>query len=420
MCIVIFDNRKTTERLHKKVFARSREKNPHGMGIMWPEDDVLHTWHTMDNLKGIWKRYSDAKAKQLPVALHFRKATVGKATTTRDNLHPFIIRENFAFMHNGTARDVVPFLPDGVSDTSFINTELFQNSPKGFINKPIYRLALEGFIDGGRMLFMDGTGAFTIINETRWGAAWKDGVWFSKGEYLNYYLTGEKPKWTSGYYSADRYSGDYSLDDQVDWWNLSLDERNDRRAKKHSVLAKTKKEKETGKAIVSTERDISTAPSVAVTGPEPSRIANLVFDYGYLGRVGHYDDRIKKIGPATIGGHQLWAIGEYGHEIPAALSGHDNCITGEIYEIEKNYRSVLDGIDNIYGCDRTQSDISVYRRKWMEATLIYKGDKVKMWVWVYQYAMSLNDVTTACIVPFGDWTRWDGTADTVDHKEQLI
>ena len=393
MCIIIFDNRKTDERLAKKVFKRSREKNPDGMGIMWPEDGKLHIWRTMNHFSGIWKRYSDAKKKHLPVAIHFRKTTAG-TEVNYNNLHPFIVNTNLAFMHNGTAKDIIKYLPEGVSDTSFINTELLQKFPDGFMDCPIHRIAIRNLVDDGRMLFMDGDGNFNIINEERWGAKWCEGVWFSKSEHLSYFLTGKNkffysPPKPAGYWGSD----DYLQYDKIDWGT----------PRKTIVTTPPKK------APPPTVRDIKTAPSKEMVTPKPSVTANLVFDYGYLNRVGYYNPYLKQLGTGVLYNYQLWAIGDHGNEMPAALPIKPNCIIGNIYEISADYANVMDGIDNVYGCDQIQPDISVFRRKWVEVTLVNAHAKsgTKLWAWIYTYAMSLTDVTAAAPVPFGDWSRWD-------------
>ena len=407
MCILIYDNRKTTQRIDKDIFKRSQDKNPHGMGLMYAHKDKLCVWRAMDDLDGLWDRYIYARNRSLPVALHFRKATAGRGTINADNIHPFQIRPGFEFMHNGTAKAVVPYTPHGTSDTKFINSELFQNFPPGFLQSPIHRVTIENLIDGGRMLFMDNKGRFTILNEKRWGAIWDNGVWYSKGEHLPYYLYGEEPAWVGyGYCSYDLY--DYeTYDDGVSWWN---------RQKERKPLVKTttdttpftstkketkKERKAKQKAARAKDKSIP-----AVTGPTPSYHANLIFDYGYLNRVGFYDERLKEVGVAHASDHQLWAMGDSGDEMPAALPVGNSRILGTLYKVTKDYKSVINDIDTMYGCDFTQPDISVYHRRWVKVSLIQNGRSNDVWVWIYRFAMPLTAVSTAAIVPFGDWSRW--------------
>lgn len=404
MCIIIYDDRKSTETLSKKVLKRSQDKNPHGMGIMYAEGGELHIWKTMDDLKGLWKRYIAARHKKLAVALHFRKSTEG--TTSEENLHPFEIRPGFAFMHNGTAKEIEKLLPDGISDTSYINTELFQKFPVGFLGNPIFQVTIENLITGGRMFFMDRHGNHTILNDGMWGARREKGVWWSKSEHLTYYLSGNNTPWVGrsnlsygtpapavGLYSGDWYEED------LEWWDMTEAEKKvweirpyDAEKPKQSPQKKPEESKSALMPIVP-----------AVQGPKPSKKHNLVFDYGYLGVLSHYDARLKPIGKGSVLGHQLLAIGEFGKEIPAAIESGAHKIIGTVYEITNHYTSVISELDDIHGCDLVQPDLCVYNRRWVKVSL-NTADKnaVEVWAWVYRYAMPQNSATSTAVVPFGD------------------
>lgn len=408
MCILIYDNRRNKKRLNKAVFERSQKKNPHGMGLMYAYENKLCIWRTLDDLDGLWNRYIYARNRSLSIALHFRKATAG--TIKPDNIHPFSIRPGFAFMHNGTAKDIVPYVPHGTSDTKFINSELFQSFPVGFLQSPIHRIAIENLIDGGRMLFMDSKGGFTILNEKRWGASWDKGVWFSKGEHMPYYLYGSETIWvgTSIYDNDDPYYNNYRH--QIDW-GAKRKEKHSLSQTKHTTVipfVSTKKDRKARRKLAS-QRAIITKGAHNIptsTGPAISHTANLVFDYGYLANVGFYDSRLKVVGAATAADHQLWALGEFGNELPAALPANKSRILGTVYKITKDYRSVMDGIDDVHGCDYKDPAISVYHRRWVKVNLLQGKQNRDVWVWIHRYAMPLESVSTAAIVPMGDWSRF--------------
>jgi len=224
MCIIVFDNRQSTERLDKKVLRRCLERNKDGMGIMHPDGKGgLSLWKNMKDFSGLWGRYCNARNKGLPVALHFRITTKGGNSIS--NCHPFLVRPKLAMMHNGTISGAIP--PEGVSDTRHFRDEVLQKLPNGFLDNDSMREMIRSYISGDRMLFMDGEGNFTILNETT--GSWEftadddldnNGVWFSHTRDNGYFLTGVQKKFggfntswyatgwesSSGYVSSSPYA----------------------------------------------------------------------------------------------------------------------------------------------------------------------------------------------------------------------
>ena len=455
MCILIYDERNNQKLLDKDIFKRSQEKNPHGMGIMYALKGKLHIWKTLEDFQGLWQRYLFARKRQCKVAIHFRKATEG--TVTEDNLHPFEIAPGFAFMHNGTVKDIKDCVPKGSSDTRHINEELFSQFPGDFLQSPIHRVMIDNLIDAGRMLFMDNTGACTIINEGRWGAKWVDGVWYSKGEHLPYYLDNNKIPWVGSYtgWQSSLWGGDGedNLYDPKDVYDGTA-------ATKETVFTKieiadvstvkriipfkpTKKEhpfqiglyqqKESRKVKKARRKmevqkalneGVSRVP--AIMGPMVNSHNNLIFDYGYMARSGFYDSRIKEVQDASLNDHQLWAIGDGGDEMPVILPMSGVTMHGTLYKITKDYLSVVEDIDQMHGCDHKNPDISVFHRRFVKIHInVGTVAATTVWAWTYRFAMSLNDIDAASIVPFGDWSRWctkvhDYPISPIQAKKELL
>ncbi len=384
---------------------------------MWAYKEKLYMYRTLSDLDSVWDRYVKARKKKLSIAIHFRKATAG--TILFENVHPFEIRPGFGFMHNGTVKDLVPYTPKGISDTNFINTEIFQNFPKGFLQNPAHRVVATSMLDGGRMLFMDSHENFSILNEGRWGAQWVDGVWYSKGEHLAYYQHGKKELYTSLSWERelyDKYDIDYSSDTGYGYWREAPAKKPEHtkiipfyptKKEAQEIKIETKKErKQRRKMLIRKAKQQERIRISPVLGPPPSQSANLIFDYGYFSFIAHYEQRLKAIGLATIKDYQLWALGDLGGEMPGAIPVTNSKITGTLYEITSDYKDVIESFDDIYGCDVSQPDISVFYRRWVKVNLHEGIKRREVWVWFYHFAMRLADVPTSAIVPMGDWSRW--------------
>ena len=212
MCIIVFDNRDSTERLDKEVLERCMERNSDGMGIMYPDGKGgLSTWRSMKDFNGIWSRYCTARNHNLPVAVHFRITT--KGGNSLENCHPFKVNDQLSMMHNGTISGM-GIIPNGTSDTRHFRNTILKQLPDGFLKSQSISTLLQSFISGDRMLFMDDKGGFSILNEDigSWELSDKaderNGVWFSHTRDNGYYLTGKKTTplskygWSNAHYGS--------------------------------------------------------------------------------------------------------------------------------------------------------------------------------------------------------------------------
>lgn len=414
MCIIIFDNRDTDETVPKDYFLRSQEKNQDGMGIMWAWKGQLHTYQTLKNFDGIWERYLSARRRKLPVGTHFRLATKG-AVKALKNCHPFeIVPKQLSFMHNGTIEAIDKLLPDGTSDTSYINSELFQHLPGNFLKSPLHLQMLHDLLNGGRLLFMDDQGRHTIINNIKWGAQWKDGVWYSKDKHLKFITTGVDIHTTT--YGTGYGHTFPEHDNEKDWYTGKKKQKMKKKGKKENNPLPFMK---SGKQLSPLNNIIKaltrTAPKEPMSfGPEPSKHANLLFDYGFLERAGFVDNRIKEIGEGVVQDEQLWALGEVDNEQPAAIHTNGAAVQGKLFKVTKDFKKVFERLDTQYACDLKSPNASVYYRRYLTMRRIGGGE---MKVWFYRYVAPIQSNASAAIVTFGDWSRWSGKNK---HNTNLI
>ena len=167
-------------RLDRDVLHRCRETYVDGMGIMYPaeKENRVITFRTMNDFDQIWNRYTTARDKNLPVAVHFRRTTAGSNTV--ENCHPMRIGEReIAFMHNGTLSNYTDLIgeDDDISDTRLFKDQVLEHMPTGFLGIDGLWTTISESIGRNRLLFMDGNGRWSVFNSSV-GFWWK-GVWFS-------------------------------------------------------------------------------------------------------------------------------------------------------------------------------------------------------------------------------------------------
>jgi hypothetical protein len=112
--------------------------------------------------------------------IHFRIKTHGVVDAT--NCHPFMITNNFAFIHNGT---ISGHGTPQLSDTYMFNEDILkpmvaQHGIK-MLWQPYTKALIEEYIGWSKLIFLDSKGNFNIYNEAK--GEWSDGVWYSNASY---------------------------------------------------------------------------------------------------------------------------------------------------------------------------------------------------------------------------------------------
>lgn len=181
MCLIL--HRPSGKTFDQGLFGPAKENNPHGFGIMYPRGDgsvkAIKGMFELETINKIW----EAIGPDVEVAAHFRFSTIGEKT--KDNCHPFRIlslkehgRDLF-MMHNGTMHQV-PRPEMAMSDTwhfveKYLKPVLMQKPE--LIDNPDFHKFLDDLVGTNRLLFMDGNGLVTIINQTL--GTEKEGCWLS-------------------------------------------------------------------------------------------------------------------------------------------------------------------------------------------------------------------------------------------------
>ena len=243
MCIAILNK---SNQLSRKTLKNCWDSNDDGGGIMFVRDGVLNVFKQPNtsptDFDALYLAYATAfrhRDKHTPIVLHFRIATHGM---TPDFLHPFLVTDTLGFVHNGILAGLGTH---EYSDTAFLRDMLRElptpmtGNVQGLVGPQIMLMMLHKFIGAGnKLIFLDNTGDFEIINEE--AGIWDDGNWFSNSSYkergVRYYgsyamYDYDKP-WADGAYGAkptakvssksQAYYDDLDLLEE-DEWNKSFD-----------------------------------------------------------------------------------------------------------------------------------------------------------------------------------------------------
>jgi gamma-glutamylcyclotransferase (GGCT)/AIG2-like uncharacterized protein YtfP len=385
MCIIILDKRQSTERIPRAVAERAFEKNPHGMGLMYATGTELRTWRSLDDFEGLWNRYTGARDRGLPIALHFRWNTRGENNV--DNCHPFTVEPGFAFMHNGTVLGLDKLLPDGVSDSQYMRDELFPYLPGDFLSRPLLTLAVEKLIDGDRLLFMDQEGNYSILNEQggawEWGSEHDEGVWFSHTRNRYYLLNGDYKQVVHHNPTRGPHQSRGSVQQSTD---------TDRHADHRSAADKWNTR--TGGEVIRAED--SDAGPVKHDSKTSDVKHNLLFDYGSL--LNGVPESFQCVGDGVLKRAHLWAVktadGECAGVLPTAVSFGIG-VKGKIYSIPEKWWDSLAMLDS--------EEAPVYQRRLMKAVHEEYGT---MEVWAYTADTVSEHSEIIAPVPLGDWGEW--------------
>ena len=181
MCIAIVT--KPGQTVTDTHLYNSFKNNPDGCGFAYISTDYtghskLKIVKTMD-YKIFLRKYKRAVLNhpESPFLIHFRVATHG--TVDRFNCHPFKIKDDMVFIHNGVIQGV------GVeqlrSDTQLFNDNILKKLPKGWETNEGVQILLEKFILSSKLCLLKLDGSVIIFNESL--GHWKDDIWYSNYTY---------------------------------------------------------------------------------------------------------------------------------------------------------------------------------------------------------------------------------------------
>lgn len=211
MCIAILNVKGT---LPKQSILNSWANNYHGAGFAYSDGERINIVKEDKDADVFYKLYAKHR-KMYPKAkflIHFRISTHG--TISKDNLHPFLINDDVALIHNGMVDFFDHKASDTRSDTRFLCEEFLAKMPKGWhLSEGVHKFISE--VGGySKFVMLDIDNNHAIINES--AGHWDKNNWYSNTSYkaVNSYLdyggkkvakgstTSYNNSWSSSFYDT--------------------------------------------------------------------------------------------------------------------------------------------------------------------------------------------------------------------------
>src|SRR6056300_365314 len=102
MCIIVHNPK--GKMLEKNLLRTAYENNPHGVGVMWQENNKVHTIKSICNFDDVWELTKHLHG--FCYTMHFRWRTVGPIEQQQCHPHKILNTSDHGMdmymMHNGT------------------------------------------------------------------------------------------------------------------------------------------------------------------------------------------------------------------------------------------------------------------------------------------------------------------------------
>jgi len=178
MCIIIHNP--NGKPLNKNLLRVAYDNNPHGVGVMWQENNNVYTIKSICNFNDIWELTKHLYG--FCYTMHFRWRTVGPIKEQQCHPHVVLNKERHGMdmhmMHNGTIVNLK--VSNGLSDTQVFAQRLTTSYEYKFQNIRTFLNHMHGIIPAvgtfNRFVFMNES-QVEIINES--AGTWRDGIWYS-------------------------------------------------------------------------------------------------------------------------------------------------------------------------------------------------------------------------------------------------
>lgn len=208
MCIAILN---LNGSISKRQIQNSWANNNHGAGFAYSDGSKMVVYKTDKSANEFYKNYRKHRLENsdVPFLLHFRISTHG--LINEDNLHPFVINDKVALIHNGMVDFKGHTHSDPRSDTRFMCEEVLSLLPDGWHLSPgVHQLMME--VGGwSKFVMLDLDHKYAIVNES--AGHWFEGNWYSNTSYkgVNDYIDyGGKKMPKSSTYSSGQWDDEYS------------------------------------------------------------------------------------------------------------------------------------------------------------------------------------------------------------------
>lgn len=169
MCLIIHSP--TYHAIHEQRIINSYVRNPHGFGLMYPENGLVRVVKGQMELFDFLDLWDQHKRKN--VAIHMRFRTRGEISDA--NVHPFRVLKkdvhgrDLWMMHNGTIKGIVPPKSKHSDTYHLVKDYLFPLLSKNpdLIDDETFQKMIKKIVGISRLLFMDGDGKVIIINRDK-------------------------------------------------------------------------------------------------------------------------------------------------------------------------------------------------------------------------------------------------------------
>ena len=231
MCLLIL--KKKDGHIKKESLQTAFNGNRDGVGYSFVRDGGIVT-KKFRKFSKFFKQYESDTLhnSESNFIVHFRLSTHGTNDGTF-NVHPFKVSNDLVFAHNGMINKVRA--DKKLSDTQVFNEDILQGLPTDFLSYKATRDLIGEFIGHSKLVFLNSSNDFTIINEDL--GHWADDVWYSNNSYksaskavscgwyygYNYEPITLKPKGQTLKLKSSKYSGitdQYKLK-KCDYCNVS-------------------------------------------------------------------------------------------------------------------------------------------------------------------------------------------------------
>lgn len=363
MCIAILNKVGT---LPKEYIQNSWDNNYHGAGLAFSDGNKFTVYKTDSNADTFYKKYKKYRKAHpnVPFLLHFRISTHGTITT--DNLHPFIINDNVALIHNGMIDLDGHAKTDHRSDTRFFCEDILATLPYGWQHSAGIHAMIEQIGGWSKFVLLDTDQNHYIIGED--AGHWYEGNWYSNNSYkqVNKYVDFGGKKVAKGGSSNVGFS--YGWDDDYDAPTTSRSYSSNTVSVPIAQVAKIEGWLRASEAIssksalYSTYIDQEAADNAVLIDDYYGKESDMKLDTWYhmtegtVSKEKRYELMLTKVDDKiyTIVG-QPNSISSYGtyYVIPFAIR-HDNMVANllDLLNYEKGYNTVsshvINAIDNCY------------------------------------------------------------------------
>lgn len=169
MCLIIA-SKSNGPKISEEILKVAQDLNQDGIGVSYSLNNNLITKKDFVDFNDFYQYYLNIP-NESPALIHFRKSSAGGKTP--ENIHPFLLENNennnkTVWCLNGTVSDHV--VKDCLQSDCYLMNEsiilpiyLLDNF---FYQKEYFKSLLKSHVKTAKMVFLNNSGEFTIINET--------------------------------------------------------------------------------------------------------------------------------------------------------------------------------------------------------------------------------------------------------------